>query len=353
MSNQIKTIIKWTPIGHYNNYNVQLESYVKAIDKKNIDEIKILTKKDNSFTNKRDVVYEMYDEELLTPKRFEFIVKNCIIYLNISSSFSKRIIKEDNFEILNILFENYKFFNNKFIIYILTIHYKNKIPISNSDLNQIISKYKHSKVNSIPYNSYIRYLFDACEKGNEYVLKYLVEHEADIDEKDKYGSTPLHYVCESGNENIFKYLVEHGANIYKENNFGETPLHFACFGGNEFFFKYLVEHGADIYEQERSGKTPLHYACKSGNKNIIKYLVLHGAVIYNILYTGKKIFKKMLHCTENILINILIYSFGIPYWVCQRGNKFIIKYSVLQGAAIYNNILYTGKKIFKKMLHCT
>jgi len=119
-----------------------LKFYVKAIDKKNVDEIKVLTEKNNnSFKNKRDVVYEMYHEKLLTQERFKFVVENCSEYLNLSSSLVKQIIKEDNIEFLNIIFENYKFFDNEFILNILTIHYKNKIPLSNSDLNQQISKY--------------------------------------------------------------------------------------------------------------------------------------------------------------------------------------------------------------------
>jgi len=122
--------------------DIQLKNYVKAIDKKNVDEIKVLTEKNNnSFKNKRDVVYEMYHEKLLTQERFKFVVENCSEYLNLSSSLVKQIIKEDNIEFLNIIFENYKFFDNEFILNILTIHYKNKIPLSNSDLNQQISKY--------------------------------------------------------------------------------------------------------------------------------------------------------------------------------------------------------------------
>ncbi|KAL6605118.1 hypothetical protein U3516DRAFT_758083 [Neocallimastix sp. 'constans'] len=45
----------------------------------------------------------------------------------------------------------------------------------------------------------------------------------------------------SGNGNLVKYLVEHGADINKE-----IPQFRAIKRGNENLIKYLVEHGADI-----------------------------------------------------------------------------------------------------------
>jgi len=56
----------------------------------------------------------------------------------------------------------------------------------------------------------------ACENGNENIVKYLVEHDADVNKKNEYGEIPLIRACESRNENIINYLIEHGANINKK-----------------------------------------------------------------------------------------------------------------------------------------
>ncbi|OUM57241.1 hypothetical protein PIROE2DRAFT_33019, partial [Piromyces sp. E2] len=56
---------------------------------------------------------------------------------------------------------------------------------------------------------------------------------------------------------IVKYIIDHGADINKENNDGETPLHFACTNGNENTVKYLVGHGANIDKEDEEGITPL------------------------------------------------------------------------------------------------
>jgi len=65
------------------------------------------------------------------------------------------------------------------------------------------------------------------ENSNKNLLKYLVEHGADINKENIFGEIPLFKACKSGNKDIVEYLVEQveqRANINKENEIGETPL---------------------------------------------------------------------------------------------------------------------------------
>eukprot|EP00833_Pecoramyces_ruminatium_P002015 jgi/Orpsp1_1/1176047/evm.model.c7180000056215.1 len=156
----------------------------------------------------------------------------------------------------------------------------------------------------------------ACKNGNKSIIDYLIQHGADINTKYKletiesfehchYSSmyeeciykeikTPLSLACEQENESMVKYLVEHGADINTVSEYRKytqncdavrkyhlcdiikvkSPLCMACKKGNESIVNYLVEHGADInakYEYLNSKKleivTPLMYACKSGNES--------------------------------------------------------------------------------------
>ena len=68
----------------------------------------------------------------------------------------------------------------------------------------------------------------------------------------------MFYACLYGKESIVKYLIEHGANINITSHCGEVPLFNACFIGNEVIVKYLVEHGADVNKKNFKGKTPLY-----------------------------------------------------------------------------------------------
>jgi len=52
----------------------------------------------------------------------------------------------------------------------------------------------------------------ACKKGNETIVKYLIEHGADINIKNKNDETPLSFAGKSINNYLINYLSLHGAN---------------------------------------------------------------------------------------------------------------------------------------------
>eukprot|EP00833_Pecoramyces_ruminatium_P001633 jgi/Orpsp1_1/1175665/evm.model.c7180000054754.1 len=155
-------------------------------------------------------------------------------------------------------------------------------------------------------------LFDACKNGNENLVKYLVEHGADINKENSRGYVPIFSACFSGNENLVKYLVELGADINKECRYGYIPLFDACSGGNENLVKYLVELGADINKESNWNETPLRSACWNGNEKLVKYLVEHGADIHKVAWNK-----------ETPLFN-----------ACKNGNEKLVKYLVELGADI-------------------
>ena len=155
------------------------------------------------------------------------------------------------------------------------------------------------------------------------MLKYLVEHGANINKKEILTETLLHYACKrkNGNENIVKYLVEHGADINKQNEYGKIPLHYACEYEHENIVKYLVDFGSDINKQDRYKETALQYACRSGSENIVEYLIEKGAEV-----------DKMIVIRDGYYLN------------------YHIKKNLIKHGAVEPTISYRIKKIFKKHL---
>jgi len=252
---------------------------LNGIDYKNINEIKELTIKSDEDKIEKDIVYEIYSNNQLSKERLLFIIENCTSYLNISSRLIAKLMKDNNTSLLEPIFERHlKFYDNEMIIKLLS-YYKNRIPISNSDLYKQLNNDKYKISTELNENIFVKYdssyyLFNPCLLGNEFMVKYLVEHGADIKIKDKNNRMTFSNACESGNEHLVRYLVRLGADINHEDNDGKTPLFISCSGGHENIVKYLVEHGADINEQKFFSKTPLYIACSSGHENIVNLIIL-------------------------------------------------------------------------------
>jgi len=85
----------------------------------------------------------IYSNNQLNKERLLFIIENCTSYLNISSRLITKLMKDNNKSLLEPIFERHlKFYDNEMIIKLLS-YYKNRIPISNSDLYNQINNYKY------------------------------------------------------------------------------------------------------------------------------------------------------------------------------------------------------------------
>ena len=88
------------------------------------------------------------------------------------------------------------------------------------------------------------------------------------------GLTALHYAAQNGNLDIIKFLVEHGADISAQ-DYGQSRsvIHFAALNGDIECIKYLTEHGADLLDKDANGATAFHYAVMANNLEAVKYFV--------------------------------------------------------------------------------
>jgi ankyrin repeat protein len=89
-------------------------------------------------------------------------------------------------------------------------------------------------------------LWWAAGRGDEAVVKLLLEKEADVESKDaEYGQTPLSCAAENGHEAVIKLLLERKADLECKSNNGWTPLCWAARNGHETVVKLLLEKRAE------------------------------------------------------------------------------------------------------------
>ncbi|KAH8744456.1 ankyrin repeat protein, partial [Diaporthe sp. PMI_573] len=87
---------------------------------------------------------------------------------------------------------------------------------------------------------------------------------ADIDQRDRFGRTPLCIGCEAGRVEIVQELLGKGADLAIPSDHGRTPLYSASWNGHIEVVRLLLERGADLAVPNKNGVTPLNAASNSG-----------------------------------------------------------------------------------------
>lgn len=116
---------------------------------------------------------------------------------------------------------------------------------------------------------------------NQYpaVVKWFIDHDADIYTKNEQGLTPFECATKNSNPEILKVFLDAGVNINNTDEEKINLLHFAVMmNSNLNIMEMLIKEGIDINAQDINGDTPLHCAVYyEKNKNKINLLLKHGA----------------------------------------------------------------------------
>ncbi len=121
--------------------------------------------------------------------------------------------------------------------------------IRTNDIDQFKSLINNNKIVDINRPNYMGYfaLKEACSSGNTEIVKLLLEHGANVNQPDFFG-TSLHAACKEGHTEIVKLLLEHGANVNQPHKLYGSPLHVTCAHhtpkkASLEIVKLLIEHG--------------------------------------------------------------------------------------------------------------
>lgn len=118
----------------------------------------------------------------------------------------------------------------------------------------------------------------ASFKGNIELVRLLEHHGADIYCINHQGLTVIHIAAQGDQPASLIYFQKKGLSIFEKDKKGSTPLHWAAFLGMENSTNFLTSWGASPNEQDYDSKlTPLHLAAISGNPKVIRKLLAKGA----------------------------------------------------------------------------
>ncbi|KAL8599950.1 hypothetical protein ACOMHN_050252 [Nucella lapillus] len=112
----------------------------------------------------------------------------------------------------------------------------------------------------------------------ESVINFLISNGANINCRDIYGQTPLHFAAMRGNEVACRDLLSiAGVDIEAQDKQGISPLHMAAIHNQVEIARELITAGANLRCIDNEQSTPLHYACTEGNVELVQLLFEAGA----------------------------------------------------------------------------
>ena len=181
------------------------------------------------------------------------------------------------------------------------------------------------------------------------IIKYLVDHGADIYSKNEDGETVLWIATRNGLFDLVKYFVEHGP----EHNFQDDckALQSAIQSRSLEIVKYFVQDcGVDKSCEDESGETALHHAVNVGVTDIVEYLVEQcGADVNSKNKAGWTVLHAAVSGSTLEMVKILVKQgadvngkyttdqWTVPHAV-SYGSLELVKYLVEQGVDINGKI---------------
>ena len=115
----------------------------------------------------------------------------------------------------------------------------------------------------------------AAMNGHHQVCDYLItEQKADLEAIDDDQWTALIHAGYKNHTAVIKVLLQHNANVKAKTKYGGHAAYMAARSGYLDALKMLVERDEDVIDlTDVDGKTPLIAASKSGMIDVCKYLV--------------------------------------------------------------------------------
>jgi ankyrin repeat protein len=127
-------------------------------------------------------------------------------------------------------------------------------------------------------------LHKAAQQGQLVVTRFLIDNNADLDSRDGFGRTALHWAALNGHKSMAELLLAKGADPNASisasagvGSAGQTPLHFAAQNGYRNVCEALLAGKADLNAKDSYEQTPLHLAADRGFSSVAELLLTRGA----------------------------------------------------------------------------
>jgi ankyrin repeat protein len=147
-------------------------------------------------------------------------------------------------------------------------------------------------------------LWLAVEGGHEKLARLLLNKKADTSVQHSVnGDTVLHAASAKGNDALVKLLLQHDADPTARNTLECTPLHSAARLGHDTVVSYLLDAGSDAVAKDKEGTTPLFLAISHKREKAARLLLdrrthssktLQADILHHAVSTQDELFVQLL-----------------------------------------------------------
>ena len=132
-----------------------------------------------------------------------------------------------------------------------------------------------------PIDPRLAALLTAVRSGSRLKAEPLINANPDlVKAADPAGSTPLHHAAGFGSVEVVALLLEAGADVQAKNRRGSTPLFWAI--DDEAKVRLLLARGASVNHRQVEGRTPLYQAATMGSGHAVMRVLLAAGADPNI-----------------------------------------------------------------------
>ena len=193
-----------------------------------------------------------------------------------------------------------------------------------------------------------------ADPGDLDILKDFLDDGADPDERCiRMKKTALMWAVENCNQVLVRFMIQHGANVHLVDHNDHTPLMVASMKGCKEIVQVLIDAGSDVNKvwHDRFGRTALTCAAAYGHVEVVCLLIQYGADIEALDKAyGAHMTPLMLAVVygHEATARTLIKMGAHPSIESPHDNGFFDR-ALLESAEMFKRILWHGKLERKKV----
>lgn len=183
-----------------------------------------------------------------------------------------------------------------------------------------------------------RRIQDAAAAGNVEALRSWLDADPNLAAAlDPAGSTVLHVAAEKGQNEVVKLLLEKRADPNAARAGGVVPLHLTVFADNLVGAGLLLDAGANIHTRDTAGWSAVYIAAAMNHREMVKYLRRRGAAGDAFVAAGMgdlSTVKKAVAKNSNVIQPRPDSGFSLLHIAAAGGRKDVVAFLLSAGSRV-------------------